>query len=89
MEGETIEHVRLNSDRISGAGDVDRVQTLLSDIPGVRDVQVNPDDHTVEVGFDPRELSVTSLTQALNDGGYRVSAESVASPRDLSTGQQG
>jgi len=71
MVNENLEHVRFQIGDI-GDGDVDRVETALSGINGVRDVEVNPDGGAVEVSYSPVEVSVPKLKEALIAEGYTV-----------------
>lgn len=82
MEGETIEHLRLTSSDIDGDGDRGTLETALGAQPGVRAVTVNPNDHTVEVAFDPREVSVPKLKEILIDNGYNPDQEAFGDRRD-------
>jgi copper chaperone CopZ len=72
MEGETLEQVELRSDKISGDGDADRLETDLAAIDGVRDVEVDTDNHTVSVSYDPRQVSYPKIREAVEAAGYSV-----------------
>jgi copper chaperone CopZ len=82
VEGETVEHVVITSSKITGGGDRDRLETDLGSIPGVRDVNVDTDAHTVEVVFDPREVSVSNIKATLDQDGYSIDNESYGAARD-------
>ena len=72
MDTGPLETVHFQSSDISGDGDVDRVETTLSGINGVRDVEVDPNGHTVEVRYDPTEVNKAKLEEALIAEGYSV-----------------
>lgn len=71
MDNEILEHVRFQVGH-TGDGDVDRIETALSGIDGVRDVEVNRDGGVVEVAYSPTEVSVPKLKEALIADGYTV-----------------
>lgn len=54
-------------------GDADRVETTLGRINGVRNVQVN--DGTADVEYDPTEVSETKLREALLSEGISVDGQ--------------
>jgi copper chaperone CopZ len=89
MEGETIEHVQLTSADIKGDGDRDTLESALSDEPGVRNVTVDPNGHTVEVAFDPREVSLSKLKDKMGLNGYKVQSEGFGARRDALEGDRG
>lgn len=69
MEGETIERVRLDVPDVA-EGDRDKILDAVSGVNGVRDVEVLPDAQAVEITYDPREVSVPKLQEALANAGY-------------------
>lgn len=82
VEGETIEHVRLQSPGISGDGDVRRLESDLGGIVGIRSVRGDPGKHTLEVTFDPRVVSLPRILEIMQAAGYTVQGEQFGSPRD-------
>ncbi|HZU11395.1 MAG TPA: heavy-metal-associated domain-containing protein [Chloroflexota bacterium] len=82
MEGESVEHVRLTSPDIDGAGDRDRIEREVSALEGVLNVTVQPNEHCALIDFDPRIVNVNRIEERLQDAGYHVSARQFASPRD-------
>lgn len=72
MEGGLTEKLSLTSSKISGDGDRDRLETALGVVDGVRDVEVNPDSHTVDVVYDPTIVNATRLQAAVEEAGYQV-----------------
>jgi P-type Cu2+ transporter len=53
------------------------VERVLSNRPGVVDVEANPVAQTATVTFDPSETSVAALRQWIEDCGYHCAGESV------------
>ncbi|MGH2448716.1 MAG: heavy-metal-associated domain-containing protein [Chloroflexota bacterium] len=86
MEGETIEHVRLTSPDISDDGDRGKLEALLSPLAGVRDVQVTPPDHAVEVTFDPRVINTDRFAEVMQENGYGSLSRHFARQRDQPSG---
>lgn len=82
MEGETVEHVRLTSKKIDGDRDVSRVESDIASVNGVRNVNADANTHTVEVVFDPREVSLPDIQAAMEAGGYDVESTTYGSSRD-------
>lgn len=64
------------SSKIGGSGDVDTLEDNLSAREGVRDVNVNPDNHTVEVVFDPRVIDAQALRGEVEELGYGIDSSS-------------
>jgi copper chaperone CopZ len=70
MQGGLTEHLTLRSSKITGDGDRDRLETELSSLDGVRDVEVSPDSNTVDIEFDPTIVNATRLHAAVEQAGY-------------------
>jgi len=65
-----VDSYTLKSDKISGDGDRDRLETALSSLEGVRDVEVDPSGHTVTVSYDPTILDPSKLQAEIENAGY-------------------
>jgi copper chaperone CopZ len=70
------ERAVFTSSKISGDGDVDRLEDNLSGREGVRDVNVNTSEHTVEVIFDPTVISEQALRGQVEELGYGIDSSS-------------
>lgn len=77
MEDEMLEHVRVTSSKITGDGDRDTLESDLSGINGVRDVDVDPDSHIVEVTYDPTEVDLNQIRETIESDGYSIESETV------------
>ena len=66
------ERVLIQSSKISSSRDVDRLEGRLADVEGVRDVQVKPQAHTVEITYDPTVVSMTALQAEVERLGYAI-----------------
>jgi copper chaperone CopZ len=66
------DRVVFTSSKIGGSGDVDTLEDNLSAREGVRDVNVNTDNHTVEVEFDPRVIDAQALRGEVEELGYGI-----------------
>ena len=55
-------------------GCVASVQSLLSTLPGVRQVEVALDPGTARVQFDPARITVAELAQAVISAGFEARA---------------
>jgi copper chaperone CopZ len=87
MEGETVERVTVSSSDISSGGDAERLEGDLGGMVGIRDVQADPNAHSVEVTFDPREISFNQIKQAMETGGFKIDSDTFSSQRDTSEPQ--
>jgi copper chaperone CopZ len=74
MESGLEEHLTLKSSRIKGDKDRDRLESDLSGIDGVRDVEVDPSANTVDIAFDPTIVNATRLQAAVEEAGYTLDA---------------
>jgi copper chaperone CopZ len=74
MNSGTTEQLTFNSAKISGDGDADRLETQLSGVEGVRDVEVNTDDHSVAVSYDPTIVNAARLQALVESAGYPLDA---------------
>ena len=83
MEGETVERTSFNVPDL-GDSDRDRILDALNGVNGVRDVEVQPEAHTVQVTYDPREVSVPLLQSELLDAGFKIGEDTSAGPTDMS-----
>jgi copper chaperone CopZ len=66
------ERVIFTSSKITATGDVDRLEDGLSARDGVRDVNVDPGAHTVEVVFDPTVVNAPAIQSEVEDLGYKI-----------------
>jgi copper chaperone CopZ len=48
------------------------LQDRLAEVEGVRDVEVKPAAHTVEITFDPTVVSTTALQSEVEELGYSI-----------------
>ena len=62
----------IESSKIDSGRDVDRLEDRLAEVEGVRDVEVKPDAHTVEIIFDPTVVSATALQSEVESLGYSI-----------------
>lgn len=67
-----VERVTFNSSKIKGASDASRLESELSTVDGVRDVNVNADAHAVEVRYDPTIVDVNAVRTAVEQAGYQI-----------------
>jgi copper chaperone CopZ len=74
MESGLEEHATFKSSRIKGDRDRDRLESDLSGIDGVRDVEVDPSAQTVDISYDPTIVNVTRLQAAVEEAGYTLDA---------------
>ena len=72
MESGLVEHLVLKSSKISGDGDRDRLETDLSGIDGVRDVEVDTNANSVDIAYDPTIVNATRLQAAVEEAGYAL-----------------
>ncbi|HEX6508095.1 MAG TPA: heavy metal-associated domain-containing protein [Chloroflexota bacterium] len=77
MDSGLIERVRFTSSKIKGQGDVERLESELSGEDGVRQVNVDPENHTVTVDYDPTIIDENAVKLAVEDAGYRIDSEGV------------
>lgn len=82
MEGETIERVRVTSSKIDGDDDRSRVESDLGALQGVRSAVADPQSHSVEIAFDPREISLHKIQEVLQAAGYSGEQVQYAATRD-------
>jgi copper chaperone CopZ len=75
MESGVIERVSVTSSRITSDKDSQRLESTIGGIDGIRDVTVDPEQHTVEVAFDPTTIDRNAIKRAVEDAGYRVDSE--------------
>jgi copper chaperone CopZ len=75
MESGVIERVSVTSSRITSDKDSQRLESTIGGIDGIRDVSVDPEQHTVEVAFDPTTIDRNAIKRAVEDAGYRVDSE--------------
>lgn len=73
LDNTTPQHLILSSSSISGDRDRERLGSDLGAIEGVRDVEVDPDRHTVDIAYDPTIVDELRLRAAVEDAGYRLS----------------
>jgi copper chaperone CopZ len=74
MQGLT-KRITFKSSKINGDKDVDRLESGLSGLEGVRDVDVNITAHTVEAVFDPTVISTTALQTEVEQLGYKIESQ--------------
>jgi copper chaperone CopZ len=79
MDNQMIERVTLDVPDVA-EGDRDKIMDALSGINGVRDVEVVPDAHEVEIAYDPREVNMPKLQEALSDSGYNFDLGALVRP---------
>ena len=75
MESGVIERVSVTSSRITSDKDSRRLESTIGGIDGIRDVSVDPEQHTVEVAFDPTVVDRNAIKAAVEDAGYKVDSE--------------
>jgi copper chaperone CopZ len=75
MEGGLVEQRRYVSPDIKGDGDRDRLETDLAAIDGVRDVEVDPNRHSVTVTYNPDVVDPNLIQQTVEDAGYKVESQ--------------
>jgi len=73
----------LSSSHINGAKDADKLEDNLSSLDGVREVNANPDEHKVEITFDPTVLSELALQSEVERLGYKIDSVSERSQLPL------
>jgi copper chaperone CopZ len=66
------ERMLIESSKIGSGRDVDRLQDRLAEVEGVRDVEVKPDAHTVEIIFDPTVISAIALQSEVEALDYSI-----------------
>lgn len=66
------ERVTFKSSKISGGSDSDRLQGDLSSVDGVRGVNVNQEEHSVEVRYDPTIVDANAIRIAVEQAGYSI-----------------
>lgn len=69
MQDGLVETARFVSAKI-GDGDRDTLETGLSGVEGVRDVEVNGGDHSVTVRYDPTIVDENRIRTVVEDLGY-------------------
>jgi copper chaperone CopZ len=74
-----LDSYTLTSDKITGDGDRDKLETALSSLEGVRDVEVDPSGHSVTVSYDPTILDPTKVQAEIENAGYAASKDASAS----------
>lgn len=73
MEQQALtEEVALTSNKISGDGDVDAVESALGSLDGVRSVKADPNAHRVTVKYDPTIVNLNLIEERLDDAGYQT-----------------
>jgi copper chaperone CopZ len=72
MAQELEDRMLIESSKIGSRRDVDRLEDRLAEVEGVRDVEVKPDAHTVEISFDPTVISATALQHEVEALGYSI-----------------
>ncbi len=80
MLNPTLVATRFVSPQIKGAGDCDKLETLLSSLDGVRDVSTNPDDHSVTVTYSADIVDRNGMMAALQREGYSIESASDVPP---------
>lgn len=70
------ERVIFTSSKVDSGHDVERLEDELSELEGVRDVNVDPERHTVEIVFDPAVIGATALQSKVEELGYAIDSES-------------
>ena len=68
-----LQHLTLSSSKISGDRDRDRLTSELSSIDGVRDVDVDTNNHAVDISYDPTIVNEPRLRAAVEQAGYKLS----------------
>lgn len=66
------EHITLSVPDVSCAHCVKTVSTTLNQQPGVQDVAVDLDQKTVSFTYDPGQVALATLEEALDEAGYTV-----------------
>jgi copper chaperone CopZ len=68
------ETMTFNCGKITGDGDIDKVETALGAVDGVRRVAVDTNGHCVTVEYDPTIVDTNLIRERLGAGGYAVAA---------------
>lgn len=71
MQPGLIDKTRFVSSKI-GERDIDKIETGLSGIDGIRSVEVTPEDHAVAITYDPTLLDINRLRAEFEGLGYSV-----------------
>jgi copper chaperone CopZ len=71
MQAGLIEKTRFVSSKI-GERDVDKIETGLAGIEGIRSVEVTPEEHAVVITYDPTILDSNRLRAEFEDLGYSL-----------------
>jgi len=66
------EHITLKVGGMTCMGCVGSVKRLLSQVPGVKQVDVDLASGKTEIDYDPAQAAPAALRQAIIDGGYAV-----------------
>ena len=72
MQSGLEERVTLTSSKIKGDRDRDRLEGDLAGEDGVRDVNVDPSNHTVEIVFDPTITDTNRMRTLVEEAGYSI-----------------
>jgi copper chaperone CopZ len=80
MDGGLVEQITLHSMMISGDGDRDRLETTISGIEGVRDVEVDPGEHTIQITYDPTVVNAARLQAAVEQPGLTLDSSASGGP---------
>ncbi len=73
MDGAMLERMTFRSPGVSGDRDVDRLETDLGAVDGVRNVLVDTSENAVTVEYDSTIVNATRLRAILEERGYSVS----------------
>jgi len=72
-----VDRVHLPVQGMSCAGCAGRVQRALDQVPGVSDASVNFASERATIAFDPGEVSIAALAEAIRSTGYTVPSQTV------------
>jgi copper chaperone CopZ len=76
MESAVVQRMQITSNGIKGEKDRDRLESEIGSIEGVRGVDVDPSNHTVEVTFDSTLVDMYGIRRAFEDAGYKIESAS-------------
>lgn len=76
MEDGILEQLTVHSKDISGDGDRNRLEGALSGIDGVRDVEVDPAQHSLQVTYDSTIVDAGAIRGAVEGAGYSLGSSS-------------
>jgi copper chaperone CopZ len=72
METATMEEAAFHSSKITGDGDISRLETELSTVDGVRNVDVDTSSHTVMVRYDAAIIDRNQIAAQMDVLGYHL-----------------